>query len=369
MARQTKCKIDLNVLKENYVAIKQKVNTKVLVLVKANAYGHGLIPCAKAMEEAGVDYLGVAITEEAVSIRKAGLNVPVLCVGPLIRQNIEDSIKYSVEQSVSSVEDIQLINQECVKQNKKASVHVKIETGMHRTGVRVGEKLDKIINEIKKSDFVELKGVFTHFASSDEEDRTYTDIQAKEFLSAVDKIKQAGFDDIIVHCANSGGIVNYPEYYFDMVRAGIIAYGYYPSKNAKEPVSVKPVLSLETEIVAINEVKAGEKISYGGTFCATKDMRVAVLPIGYGDGYKRLNSNRGFVLINGKKANIVGRVCMDMTMVDCTDIPEASIGTKAVLIGADGNESVTADDLASWAETISYEITLAITERVPKEYV
>ena len=369
MARQTKCKVNLKVLQENFLAIKKKVNTKVLVLVKADAYGHGLVPCAKALEQAQADYLGVAILEEAAMLRNAGIMLPILCVGPLIEQSISEIVNYSVEQAVSSAEQIRLIENECAKQNKKAGVHVKIETGMHRTGVRVGEKLDEIINEIKNSAFVELKGVFTHFATSDEEDRAYTDMQTKEFLQAVDRIKQAGLKDIIVHCANSGGILNYPEYCFDMVRAGIVAYGYYPSESAEKTVEVSPVLSLETEIVAVNTVKKGEKISYGGTFCAERDMRVAVLPIGYGDGYKRLNSNRGFVLINGKKARIVGRVCMDMTMVDVTDVPDVSVGTKAVLIGTDGNCAVTADDLASWAETISYEIMLSITERVPKEYV
>ncbi len=198
--------------------------------------------------------------------------------------------------------------------------------------------------------------------------REYTDFQVNEFKKAVEQIRNDGFD-VIVHCANSGAILQYPELSFDMVRAGIITYGYYPSAECKKTIDISPVLSFVTKIVAVNKVLKGEYISYGCTYKAERDMVVAVLPVGYGDGYKRIMSNKGYVLINGKKAHITGRICMDMTMVDVTDIPDIEVGNDVVLIGKQKNNEITADNLAKWSDTISYEIMLSITERVPKEYV
>ena len=238
---------------------------------------------------------------------------------------------------------------------------------MHRLGVRPGDELEELLNVVLKSKNLRLKGVFTHFASSDSKDKTYTFLQAENFKKAVDQIKEKGLS-FITHCSNSGGILAYPDLSFDMVRAGIILYGYYPSNEVEKSVKVNPVLSFETAIIAIKKVYKGEKISYGGTFTAEKDMLIAVLPVGYGDGYKRLGSNSGFVLINGKKSNILGRICMDMTMVDVTDM-DASVGDKVALIGEQGEEKITCDDVALWCQTISYEIPLSITNRVNKEYV
>lgn len=369
MARPTECIIDLRKLICNYKNIKKHIGKKVLALVKADAYGHGLIQCAKALQDAHIDYLGTASLEEAVILRNANITCPILCVGPLPLESEEMCVKYSIDQAISSVGEFNRIEHCCKNNNQNAFIHIKIETGMHRTGIHCGNELDELLTKIKKSNFVKIKGVFTHFAESDSSSRNYTDFQAKEFLKAVDQIKNMGFDDIIVHCANSGAILQYPEYTFDMVRAGIILYGYYPSTETKKSFNIEPVLSFKTNIVAINSVKKGESISYGCTFTAEKDMTVAVIPVGYGDGYKRIMSNKGHVLINGKKASITGRICMDMTMVDITEIPDVRIGDEVVLIGNQKNLQITADDLAEWSDTISYEIMLSITGRVLKKYV
>lgn len=369
MSRPTKCIVDLKKLKNNFHKIKDHVNTKVLALVKADAYGHGLIECSKALCEEGIDYLGTASLEEAKIIREAGINCPILCVGVLPQESENICVDYSVDQAVSTLEEIERIETYAKKVNKQANVHIKIETGMHRTGIRAGDELNELLKKIHSFDHLCIKGVFTHFALSDSIDKEKTLKQAECFKKAVDQIKNFGFCDVLVHCANSGAILQYPSLTFDMVRAGIILYGYYPSDETLKTIQIEPVLDFTTNVVAINKVYKGETIGYGCTFEATRDMTVAVLPVGYGDGYKRLISNRGYVLINGKKAPVTGRICMDMTMVDITDIPEVKIGDEAVLIGEQKGEKITADDLAEWSDTISYEIILSITGRVPKIYV
>lgn len=369
MSRPTKCIVDINIFKENYLSVKKHCKNKVMALVKADAYGHGIIECSKALEEIGADYLGVASLEEALEIRQNNIKTPILCIGAVPLGDEELCISIDAEQTVTCFDEVLRLENACENNKKSKSVHIKIDTGMHRLGVRSADELNKMLDVIKASKYLKLKGVFTHFASSDSFDKEYTLKQAEVFKEFVDQIKKKGFFDFITHCANSGAILSYPEFTFDMVRAGIILYGYYPSDEVDITVKVNPVLSFETAVVAVNKIYKGEKISYGGTYTAEKDMVVAVLPVGYGDGYKRLNSNRGYVLINGKKANITGRVCMDMTMVDVTDIPDVKVGDNVILIGSQGEETITADNVASWAETISYEIPLSITNRVKKHYV
>ena len=367
MSRPTKCIVDLSILKENYRAISEHAQTKVLALVKADAYGHGIIECSKALESIGADYLGVATLEEAQVIRENKIKTPILCIGAVPFGDEDFAVEVEAEITVTSLNEIKRLEKACAKVNKTKEIHIKIDSGMHRLGVRPGKELEEVLTFVSDSKYLKLKGAFTHFATSDSQDSDYTVKQAQEFNTAIKQIKEKDFD-CIIHCSNSGAILNYPELKFDMVRAGIALYGYYPSNEVKKSVEVNPVLSFETAIIAIKKVYKGEKISYGCTFTAKKDMLVGVLPVGYGDGYKRLGSNSGFVLINGKKADIVGRICMDMTMVDITD-SEASVGDKVILIGNQGEEKITCDDVALWCQTISYEIPLSITGRVKKHYV
>ena len=369
MPRPTKIVVNLEKLKKNYLSIKNKVNRKILALVKADAYGHGLVKCSKALQDIGVDYLGTASLEEGVTLRKEGITVPILCVGVLPPESERLCVEYDIEQAISTIDELLRVKQAANDLNKTIGIHIKIETGMHRSGVRYGCDLDELLKEIKKCTLVKLKGVFTHFAESDTTCNEYTQLQSNEFKKAVDYIKKQGFDDVLVHCANSGAILQYPDLYFDMVRAGIILYGYYPSKDVKQTIKIEPILSCKTKVVAINKLFKDECVSYGCTYTAKRDMLVAILPIGYGDGYKRLISNRGYALIKGIKAPVIGRVCMDMTMIDVTDVKDIKIGDEVVLLGAQGDALITADDLASWCETINYEIMLSFTQRVPKEYV
>ncbi len=368
MARPTKCLIDTKALRYNFDSVKNAVkDKKVLVLVKADAYGHGLVEVAKILSDA--DYFGVATLEEAETLRNNGIKNSILCLDPLPYESEELAVKYDVEQAVSTEEAVIRLENEGAKENKIVNVHIKIETGMHRTGVTAGEKLDSLLKTVKKCEHINVSGVFTHFFESDNIDSNSTDIQASRFFEAVKQIKEFGYGDITVHCANSGGILSYPDYYCDMVRAGIIIYGLYPSDNTKHPFEPKPVMSLVSKIVSVSEVKKGETIGYSATYTAQRDMKIAILPIGYGDGYRRALSNKGYVLIDGKKANIVGNICMDMTAVDITDIPNAQIGSDAVLVGKQGELEITADDIAEIYGTINYEVALSLNKRVPKEYV
>ena len=368
MARPTVCIVDTNALKYNFEQIKKRVQgKKVLVPVKADAYGHGLCRVADALKY-GADYFGVATLEEGKELREYGIKTPVLCLDPLPAGSESIAAEYKIDQAVCTPDAVFRLEKECKKQNKQAGVHIKIETGMHRTGTNAGQELEAVLGAIKGSPHIHLDGVFTHFYESDIPDRIATDMQGKKFMLALEQVKNAGFEDFIVHCANSGAVMSYPEYTFDMVRPGILIYGYLPSRETKVPFKPKRVLTFKTEIVAFTHVKKGETVGYSATFTAQRDTLLAVLPVGYGDGYKRLLSNKGEVLISGKRAGICGNICMDMTLVDVTDIPDAKIGSEAVLIGQQGEDEITADEIAEKCQTISYEIMLSITGRVPKIY-
>jgi len=369
MSRPTKCYINLTALKSNVMEIRKKIgNRRLLVTAKADCYGHGMEKAARYIDGL-VDYFGVATVEEGAMLKGLNIKAAVLHLGPLNAGDEEDCVQNGIEQAVSDIETVRLLENAGAKYNKTVNIHIKLETGMHRTGIRCNEELLALLDEIKQCKFVKLNGVFTHFAAADTDKKEYTKMQAEEFIKGVELIKGYGFNGIIVHCANSAAIIKYPEYYFDMVRAGIITYGYYPSEEVPHLIDIKPVFSLKTCVEAINTVKKGEKIGYSGTYTAKKDMRVAVLPIGYGDGYRRGLSNIGEVLICGKRARIVGNICMDMTMVDVTDIPECTLMSEAVLIGEQGNECITADELAKKLNTISYEIMLSVNQRVPKIFI
>ncbi len=368
MSRPTQCTVNLNTLKRNFGLIKQAVgDKKILVLVKADAYGHGICEVACALDEA--DMFGVATVEEGTVLRMQGIKTPVLCLGPIPQGSENECVLNGIEQAVSSVSELERLENACAVNAVYAGVHIKIETGMHRTGVRAGEELCTLLKALRECRHISLKGVFTHFAASDSPDEAYTHFQAENFRVALEQIKQSGFDGFITHCANSAAIKNFPEYSFDMVRAGIILYGYPPAGKTKKTIPVEPVLEWKTSVVALNEIKKGEKIGYSGTYTAPRDMIIAVLPVGYGDGWRRALSNVGYVLINGKRAPICGNICMDMTLVDVTDISGVSVGSEAVLIGKQADETVGADALAEKCGTISYEILTGITSRVPKIYI
>ncbi|HOV69057.1 MAG TPA: alanine racemase [Clostridia bacterium] len=363
MHRQTICYIDLECLRHNVAQVRRLIgDIPQMVMVKANGYGHGIVEVSEAVTQAGAHMLGVAMAEEGVLLRENGINAPILIVGPLCSPG--EVIKYNLRQAVCSVSDVKSLQQAAMETGGFALVHIKVDTGMNRIGAKHEQELSDILDELKRSPAVIAEGIFTHFSSADT-DEEYTRMQAERFKKACELAEGRGFK-LFRHAANSAATLLYPEYRYDFVRLGIIIYGYSPGGILAS--RFKPALSLKAGISFIKDIDAGESVSYNRSFIADKPMRTATITAGYGDGYKRAMSNNGYVLINGKRAPILGNICMDQMMVDVTDIPEAKVGGEAVLLGESGAESVWAEELARRCNTISYEIMLSITGRVPKVY-
>jgi alanine racemase len=341
-----------------------------MAVVKANAYGHGALQIAGHAVKAGAGWLGVAIPEEGMELRNNGISAPVLVLGGADREQCRISVIYNLTQAVPSLETAHLLNGCAAEYGRKARVHVKLDTGMGRIGFHRIEELEALVKELHSMKNIVLDGAFTHFAAADETDPAYTEEQIKRLDKMLNIIRESGIHLKWIHASNTAGVFQFPRANYNMVRCGIGLYGYYPShdvmKNAT--VSLLPVMQWETEVVHIKDVDANSCISYGRTYSASTSRRVATLPVGYADGYNRLLSNRGSVLIHGKRAPVIGRVCMDQIMIDVTNIPEANIGSKVVLLGEQGKEKITADELADLCGTISYEILTSISERVPRIY-
>ncbi len=340
--------------------------------VKANAYGHGLVETAKIILNSGADWLNVNALFEAAELRKSGIKAPIYIMGYVMKNALAEAIKLNCRIVVYNRETIAALAQAAKRMRKKALVHLKIETGNNRQGILMEDVLD-FVSYAKKFPQIKIEGISTHFAniediSVSEAKRftAYPAFQLKNFYTAISLLKNAGINIPIRHCANSAATILFPETHFDMVRPGIAIYGLWPSEKVKRPLDLMPVLSWKTRIAQIKRVKEGSYIGYGCAFRAKRNMRLAILPIGYYDGYDRGFSNHGYVLIHGKRAKICGRVCMNIIMVDVTNIPAACIEDSVTLLGKDGPEEITADDLAKLAGTINYEITTRINERIPR---
>ena len=355
--------VDLQAIRDNVRALKGAVGeyVQVMAVVKADAYGHGMTKVARAALEAGATFLGVATPDEGVLLREDGINAPVLIFGALGKDSAEAAVSYGLTQTICRPEMVDWLNTECLKQKKKAFVHLKVDSGMGRIGVRTAEEAQPILDTLKKCPAVKLTGAFTHFADADGETQDFTFWQLRVFEDICSILPA----NILRHAANSAAALRYPQAHFDMVRPGIAMYGCPPVKT---DLPLRPAQRWVTEIVHVKEIAQGDTVSYGRTFTADKPMQVATIPVGYGDGYHRMLSNRGKVLIGGNLAPIVGRVCMDQTMVDVTDIPQAVPGAQAVLLGRQGENEILPDQLGEWAGTISYEMLLAPTTRVPRSY-
>lgn len=370
MSRPTTAYVELDNISFNINSIKKHVgDTKIMCMVKADAYGHGLIPVAKICVREGAYALGVATVEEGVALREAGITLPILCVGACFEGSHLDAVKYDITQTLYGADCLDALERACKRLNKRATVHVKIDSGMARLGVQTEEELRELLDRLKEHPSVVLTGAFTHFATSDCLDKSFTLRQAELFDKMLAVLSEYGYSDILRHASCSGATIDCPHLFYDMVRPGIAIYGYYPSGEVdKKKLPLKPALRWETRLSQVKTVKAGESIGYGRSFFAKKDMRIGVAPVGYGDGYRRGNSNKGYCLINGQRAPVVGRVCMDQLMLDITDIQGASEGALVTLIGEQGDEHIYADEMADICDTISYEILLNISKRVPKVY-
>jgi len=363
--RPTWAEIDLDALEHNFKQVKKLIGNKVktMVTVKADAYGHGIIPVSRALARAGVDYLGVASVDEGIVLRKEKIKLPILILGTSLPEHVEPIIRYNLTQTVCTEELANILNRTAQKFKKTARIHIKVDTGMGRLGVDLDKAAD-FIKKISRLKRLELEGIFTHFPLADT-DTHFTNEQIRAFNRLVDSLEKDGIKFKLRHAANSMGLIGYPESHFNMVRPGLMIYGIYPKQHLG--VNLRPVLSLKTKIVFSKRFPEGRGISYGHSYITKKETTIVNLPIGYGDGYPRNLSNIGPVIIKGKRFNICGRICMDQTLVDIGDL-KVEPGDEVVLIGGQGKEKIKAEDLALLSGTIPYEIVCGIGARVPRLY-
>ena len=360
--------ISENAIRHNFECIKKSIpdNVKIMPVIKADGYGHGALIFAKAMEDKS-DYFAVAILEEALELRQSGINIPIMLLGYTNPICFEEALNNDITITILSKDDAKILSETAKSMGKTAKIHIPIDTGMGRIGFSPDENAIEEILEIASLENIFLEGIFTHFATSDEEDKEFTHLQADRFKKFKAMLENKGLDVKIYHCANSGAIIGHKEFSFDMVRAGIILYGLYPSDEVdKKELDLKPVMSLESHISFVKTIKKGDSVSYGRTFTAEKEMKIATIPVGYADGYPRLLSNKGRVIVRGEYAPIVGRICMDQFMIDVTHIENVNVGDRVILMGSQGDRTVSAEEIAEYAQTINYEISCGISKRVPR---
>lgn len=364
--------IDLDAVMFNIERMHKNLNgdAKIIAVLKADAYGHGAGPIARMLEP--VDYVwGYAVSnlEEGCLLRKEGVKKPILCMGCIFPDQFETMIREEIRMTVTSAELAGLASKKAVQLGKSAVCHVKIDTGMSRLGFPVCEESVEEILKISSFPGLKMEGMFTHFSRADEAEKTITKKQADGYQSMQEMLKDRGLSFPYYHCANSAAIIDMPELQKDLVRAGIATYGMYPSEEVdKSAVALRPAMELFAHVTHVKWIEPDTAVSYGGTFTAEKRMRVATIPAGYGDGYPRSLSGKGYVLIHGQKAPILGRICMDQFMVDVTDIPDVKFGDQVTLIGRDGDAFLPVEVLSEMADRFNYEFVCDINKRVPREY-
>lgn len=365
LSRPTWAEVNLGAVKHNLLQIKRIIHptTKIMAVVKADAYGHGVVRISQTLVENKVDYLAVAGWSEAKELRDANIKSKILILGYTPGDFIYDVADNFITQTIYNFD----ILQKYIKKlkNKKLKIHLKIDTGMNRLGISPQNAID-IIKNILKMKNIELEGIFTHFSSADS-DRKYTMYQFLKFKNIIHQLNYEKIEIPLLHCCNSAATIKFPSMHLNMVRPGIAIYGMLPF--ATKTINVIPVMSLKSKIISVKEVGKGEKISYNGTFITQRKSKIATVPIGYADGYSRRLSNWGEVLIRGKKVKVVGNVCMDFIMVDVTNIKDVNIGDEIILMGTSRNQKITADDIAKKIGTINYEITCLVEKRVPRVYI
>lgn len=364
--------INLDAAAYNFANMKEnlQMDTKMIAVVKTDGYGHGAVPIARmAQEYAYIWGFAVATIEEAVLLRDAGIDKPILILGFVFPDGYEELVRQEIRPAVFKLSMAKQLSEEAVRQGKTVHVHIKVDTGMSRIGFRDEIESARIVHEISLLPNVEIEGLFTHFARADEREKQSAKEQLSRYLHFLELLEEQGVHPKIRHCSNSAGIIDLPEANLDLVRAGISIYGMYPSEEVeKSAVLLAPVMTLKSHVVYIKEVEKGTAVSYGGTYVAKDTMRIATIPVGYGDGYPRSLSNRGWVLIRGQRAPIVGRVCMDQFMVDVTHILDAREGDQVILIGADGGDEITMEHLGELSGRFHYELACDIGKRVPRRF-
>ena len=365
----TRATVDLNALVHNLTQFRKTLASgcDVMTVVKANAYGHGAVETTKALLRHGVSRVAVVSIEEGIALRQAGINAPIVILGPLFPEQFTDLFAHQLTPVVSDAGMLPKLAQAAPPAHTPYPIHLKVDTGMGRLGLTQEQVVD-LFGSKSFPRALHLEGLMTHLADADGAATETTQEQLTQFRRLVGIVTASGFRVPLIHAANSGGAVRFPDAQFSLVRPGIMLYGYHTLPKSVPVPDLKPVLSLHTSIAQLRTVQPGQKVSYNGTFTATQPTKIAVLPIGYADGVSRHLSNRGHVLIHGQRARIAGLVCMDMLMVDVTKIPGSAIGDEAVLIGSQGTDRITADDIANWTGTIAYEVLCTIGPRIPRRY-
>ena len=365
--RPTRVVVDLDRLSGNLRAIRSHVGVPVMGIVKANAYGHGLVPVARHLQAAGVDQLGVAFVEEGVALRRAGIDVPILVMGGVFGPQVAQFIEHGLDITVSSIDKLRQVEAAAESLGRKAVVHLKIDTGMERIGVH-SETCGPFIAAAVASRWCEVRGVYSHLACADDPTSPMTDVQLERFLHACAHFDRLGAPMPLRHLANSGGVLHFPATHLDLVRPGILLYGVLPDPASQATINVQPALSLISQVVYFKVVRSGRSVSYGATWTADGDTRVATIPIGYGDGFPRSLSSRGAVLIRGARRPIIGRICMDQFMVDLGADGTAYNEDMVVLVGEQGDLRLSVETVAEAAGTIPYEILTGLNARIPRVY-
>ncbi|MBQ4068726.1 MAG: alanine racemase [Lachnospiraceae bacterium] len=362
--------IDLDAVYSNIESLKANVKkeTKFIAVIKTDGYGHGAVPIAKVISEQ-VEAYGVATLDEAVNLRMHNINKPIFIIGYTHNSQFKRLIENDCRCTIFTEESAKELSDVAVELNKTANIHLKIDTGMSRIGFKDNEKSIEIISRISKMPGINIEGIFTHFYASDESDKEPAKVQYRRFTRFINSLENIGINIPVKHCSNSAAIMDLDEFNMGYVRAGIAMYGLMPSESIiNKSIALKPALEWKSHVIFVKEIEAGTGVSYGATFVADKQMKIATVPIGYGDGYSRALSNKGYVLIRGKKAPILGRVCMDQFMVDVTEISEVCIDDEVTLIGKDGEYEITAQELGAMANSFNYEVVCDISKRIPRIY-
>jgi alanine racemase len=366
--RPTVGEVDLGALEFNYRQIKKRTpkDAKFLAVVKADAYGHGAVPISLRLERLGVEYLGVAIPEEGVELRRGGVKTPILVLGGIFGSEVDQIFRFRLTPVVFKKDSLRILSREAERRKTRVKVHLKVDTGMGRLGVPLNLWYD-FLREVTRFPRIETEGILSHFAMTDEE-KDFTRNQWRAFQEAVTTAQALGICCPCLHMANSAVLTTFPAYSARLVRPGIMLYGSYPAPTFQSLIPLKPVMTLKTHIHFLKSVSPGTRISYGGIFKAERKSLIATLPIGYADGYSHHLSNLGEVLIHGKRAPVAGKVCMDFIMVDVTHIPRVAVGDEVVLMGRQGKERITPEEIAEKINSISYEVLCSIGKRVPRIY-
>ena len=364
--------VDLDAIAYNFESMRKNIRegTQIIAVIKADAYGHGAVTVGKFLETFSYIWgFATATAEEALELRDAGIQKPILVLGYVFEDHYEELIDREVRMPVFDLETAEKIADYAEQLHKKAKIHIALDTGMNRIGFKDTQKSAAVICKISQMESLQIEGMFTHFARADETDKIYADRQFRRYMDFHRQLQDWGVSIPVCHCSNSAGIIDMPYANLDVVRAGITIYGIYPSDEVqKEKIPLKPVMSWKSGVAFVKEVEAGEQISYGGTFVTPKKMKIATIPTGYADGYPRMLSGKASVLIHGKRAQILGRICMDQFMADVTDIPDVSRGDEVTLLGRDQEEEITVEELSDLCGRFPYEFVCCVSKRVPRVY-